>query len=492
MLALAVGLSGCSLRGAETEDAAVVALPEPEPQAPDMILGEEISSEPVDITLYIPTADGRGFSRVSRRVAAQAGPGAAEAAVNALLSEGRNAGFTADTRMLGFECGRGLATVTLSIDARGTQSAQDLLTLIASIGNTLLTFDGIDGVNVLIGGQSEGFLQLPLGVQTEAITSVTAAYAQLQSDREHLTARDGFPAARMAALYFPSESGGWLVPELREITLESDDFIQPLIDALIVGPLQERCLISPIPEGVELLDGAPQVETTLSGEHILTLNFSPALANYLAFSGLEVWGLAGSLSLTLSGFVPGLDAIRIMVNGDPISMCAVNDRIMRFADGLIRREDFAGRVGSVETLFLPGRDGCLQTVRRAVSMRGACSPRSLLIELFTAAKESDAPWLSFADAIYPEDLLGVRVADEVANVNLSADFYRACQTLDAAAERGLVYAIVNTLCQLDGIRGVRFRGEGLATDTLSGGIYLKSTLLPNPGIIESTYDDTAQ
>ena len=135
--------------------AAVVALPEPEPQAPDMILGEEISSEPVDITLYIPTADGRGFSRVSRRVAAQAGPGAAEAAVNALLSEGRNAGFTADTRMLRFECGRGLATVTLSIDARGTQSAQDLLTLIASIGNTLLTFDGIDGVNVLIGGQSE-------------------------------------------------------------------------------------------------------------------------------------------------------------------------------------------------------------------------------------------------------------------------------------------------------------------------------------------------
>ena len=84
---------------------------------------------------------------------------------------------------------------------------------------------------------------------------------------------------------------------------------------------------------------------------------------------------------------------------------------------------------------------------------------------------------------YLEDLLGVEVSGRTARVNLSAGFYRACQPLDAVGERSVVYAMVNTLCQLDSISAVRFYVEGMAAETLAGGIYLKSALMPNPGLV---------
>ena len=91
--------------------------------------------------------------------------------------------------------------------------------------------------------------------------------------------------------------------------------------------------------------------------------------------------------------------------------------------------------------------------------------------------------LPLGQSIYPEDLLGVKVSDGIAQINLSASFYRACQSLGERDEHNLVYAMVNTLCELEEIRAVRFYVEGQAADTLGRSIYLKSPLLPNPGIV---------
>ena len=217
---------------------------------------------------------------------------------------------------------------------------------------------------------------------------------------------------------------------------------------------------------------------------MLTLNFSSALANYLAFSGLDVWELAGSLALTACSFLPEIDAVRIMVNGDPITACTIGDTILRFENGLIRRSDFAGRVGSVVTLYLADAQGRLEPVSRAVSTRSALSPRSLLNELFDYTDRGGRQ-LGFPipENVRAEDILGIEIAGQIARVNLSANFYRCCQPLDADSERTLVYCMVNTLCAMEGIRAVRFYVEGIAADTLAGSIYLKSPLMANPGIV---------
>jgi len=453
-----------------------------------MILGETLSNSFSEITLYFSSQDGTSFTTVTRSVLRESGQSLPEAAMAALLDYSDNRGIRTigDIKLISCEYACGTVTVNLSIDARNVQNPQDLLALEVSIANTLLGINGVRGANVLIGNVSESFCQLPLGVQTEQIVSVTASYAQLQVERERVSQADAEPVTRQALLYFPTVTGDWLVPELREISSRPDGFVTALIDALKAGPQRETCAVPSIPEGVALLEEAPTIQTLQNGERILELNFSSTLANYLAFSGLEVWKLAGSLSLTMCSFLPELDAVRIMVNGDPITMCERGKTLMRFPEGLIHRRDFSGCIGSTATLFLVDEGGSLQPVQRAVSMRSALSPRSLLVELINYNRTGGGPLrFPLPEGIYPEDLLGVQTSGGIARINLSGNFYRCCQSLGPLEERSLVYAMVNTLCQLGGIRGVRFYVEGRAADTLAGGIYLKSVLLPNPGIVVS-------
>lgn len=487
LTAVALGLSGCMLSGREPEAVDEIHLPEPTEEPENMILGETLSGSFNEITLYYPAPDGTSYSTVRRGVRPEAGQSLPEAALSALFEGGnQTTRFLGDTKVLSCEFACGTATVNLSIDARNFQNPQELLAMELSIGNTLLSLEGVRGVNILIGQLSEGFWQLPLGVLTEPVASATADYAQLQAERDRSTQPEGEPVLRNALLYFPTDSGDWLVPELRPISATSGDFIRALIDALKAGPQDEACAIASIPEGVELMDDSPAIRTLSSGERVLDLNFSSTLANYLAFSGLDVWELAGSLSLTMCSFLPELDAVRIMVNGEAISMCELDDGIVRFPDGLIHRQVFSGKIGSTATLFLSNDAGRLQPVRRAVSMRSAQSPRSLLTELLRyAGKEDGTLFFPLPSGIYPEDFLGVQASGGIARVNLSGSFYRSCQGLDEQRERALVYSMINTLCTLQGIRAVRFYVEGRPADTLSGSIYLKSVLLPNPGIVES-------
>lgn len=491
LTALAVGLTGCGIRGQEPEAVGEISLPEPTEEPENMILGEALSNPYSNVTFYFPADDLTGFSTVTRSIRTEAGQSMPEAAVKALLASAEEQAlrFAGDTRVMGCEYACGTATVKLSLDARGAQSPQELLALETSIGNTLLGIDGVQGVNVLIGNLSESFCLLPLGVQTDEVASVAAAYAQLQAERDRQSQPDSAPIERSALVYFPTAGGEWLVPELRRVSAESGGFVLALIDALKGGPRGESCAIPSIPEGVDLLDAEPRVETLASGERALSLNFSSTLANYLAFSGLEVWELAGSIAMTMCSFLPELDAVRIMVNGDPITMCALGDGILQFPGGLIHRADFSGRVGSAATLYLVNADGLLEETRMAVSMRSALSPRSLLSELLRHSRRNDAPGLPLTGDLYPEDILGVQTLSGIARVNLSANFYRSCQSLSPLDERNLVYAMVDTLCRLEGIRGVRFYVEGRAADTLAGSIYLKSVLLPNPGIIEAATSD---
>lgn len=495
LAAASLCLSGCMFRVQEPMAAGEISLPEPSEEPRSMILGETLSNTYSDVTLYFASSDGTAFSTVTRSIRRETGKTLPGAVVDALLAAmpSETSRSIGDTRALSCEYACGTVTVNLSLDARSVQSLQDLLALEASISNTLLDIDGVSAVNVLIGDVSESFFQLPLGAQTAEATSTTALYAQMLAEGERLEQDDSAVITRTALLYFPTEGGDWLIPEQRTLEGPNGDFVLPLIDALMAGPQQEPCAVASIPEGVELLDENPKVVTLSSGERLLSLNFSSALANYLAFSGLEVWELAGSITLTMCSFLPDLDAVRIMVNGDPITMCDTKDGIIQFPEGMIRRGSFSSRIGSTASLYLASPSGALRPVTQAVSMLTARSPRSLLAELFRFdGGDGAALRLPVSESLYAEDVLGVQVSGGVAKVNLSANFYRSCQGLNATDERNLVYAMVNTLCQLETIHAVRFYVEGYAADTLAGGIYLKSALLPNPGIIATTTDDAAR
>ena len=485
LLALALVLGGCMLREQEPAvEAAELTLPQPSAEAQNQFLGETSMTRTASVTLHYAAADGAGFSTVTRSLRVESSESLLDAAVNALLqpSTDRDAAYFTirDTQLLSTEFACGTATVNLSIDARSAQSEQELLALVASVGNTLLEIDGVNAVNVLVGGQSERFAGLPFGVQTEPVTSVTAAYAQLQTEQDQLRTGSSAGISRWALLYFPSDDGRWLVPEPRRISSADGSFADSLLEALGKGPQLESCAIPVLPEGMELLNGAPTLSTLSTGEHLVTLNFSSTLTNYLAFSGLSIGELLGSLSLTCLSFLPEADAVRVEINGAPIE---ISENSI-FPKGLIRRSDFSNHIGSAVTLYLADDAGMLEPLQRAVSKRSALSARSLLTELFRYANATEGS-LRFPvpEPMYEDDVLGVQIAGHTATVNLSANFYRACQSLSAQDERCVVYAMVNTLCTLRDVRAVRFYVEGVAAETLAGNIYLRSPLMPNPGLI---------
>ena len=482
IILLTLALAGCVPNQRSVEPQRTIALPEPTPEAENMILGERLPSRQSNVSLYYAISDGATFSQVKTGIRVDAGESLPEAAARALMNPSSGQGLyfeTDDIHMLSCEYACGLATVNLSLDALGVPDEAAALALTQSIGNTLLGIEGVRGVNVLINGRAQGFGRLPAGVQTEGVSSVTAAYAQIQAERDHLKTGDPLPITREAALYFPTSEGSWLIPELRTITFESDDFAGALMEALRAGPLQEACAKASVPAGVDLLEGEAQIQTLDTGERALILRFSPALDNYMVFSGLEMWELAGSLTLTACSFLPALDGVRILSGGEAVTSLQAGSELMRFEDGLIRREDFEGYVGSVATLYLADDAGGLHQVRRSVSTRAALSPRNLLDELFYYTDRSGALTFPVPEEVFADDILGVQLSEHVAQVNLSANFYRCCQSLDALRERALVYCMVDTLCALEDIRAVRFYVEGLSADTLAGSIYLKSPLVPD-------------
>lgn len=495
--ALCLSLTGCSYRQSASETQTDIVLPEPSAQVQNMILGEQIAARPESVALHYVSGDGSSFSTITRTLVVSPGESLHEEAVDALLynaaSPDRMSFIPQEMQVIDTDYTCGVVTIDLSMDAHNIQSEQEYLMLLASISNTLLSMDNVRGVNVLVGNRSESIASLPVGTLTEALSGITPSYAQYSAERDYFLEAETGTIVRTATLYFPTSIGEWFIPELREITFDSSDYASALIRALRTGPTENACAISAIPESTDLLVDNPTMTVTALGERVMELNFSSTLRSYLAFSGIDEWELVGSIALTLCSFIPELDAVRICIDNEVITGCTIGETEKTFSDGLIHRSDFDAFIGSAVTLYLPQQNGSLEAAERAVSMVCAQSPLSLLYALFDDVLARDDSAGVFPSGVYYDDLLGLSLEDGVASVNLSANFYRQCQALDAAGESSVVYAIVNTLCELNEVSGVRFYVEGLAAETLAGNIYLESVLLPNPGAVraESAEEPTA-
>ena len=143
-------------------------LPEPEEEAPQMLLGEAAAEYFYEATLYYAASDGISLSQATRTLLVQSGETLLDVVLETLLDPtggpAQVSVVPGDTRVISREVSGALVTVDLSIDARNVQSEQELLRMYLGIAATLLELDGVEGVNVLIGGREEGLLGLPCGV----------------------------------------------------------------------------------------------------------------------------------------------------------------------------------------------------------------------------------------------------------------------------------------------------------------------------------------
>ena len=384
----------------------------------------------------------------------------------------------AGTKLHWVEQSEGVVTVNLSEDALSL-TEQELTWMRAAIANTLVGTDGIQYVNVLIGGKEQSVLSLPTGSLSKNDGNLTALWAQQAADEERFTQQDG-RLDRDATLYFPSADGAYLLPEVRAVRFTSADYALELIRQLAVDGAYRRVL----PVG-DILARNPAIETLEDGRRVVSLKLAAGFEEALA--GINVQpGLAyGALALTLCRFVPEIDALQVTVGGEPLGQVLLGDRVLTPVDGVIAPDDFDSLIGRVAQVFLTDQaTGRLRAVSRAMERGAALSPRVLVEQVLAGPMPHESGVVAVAPAgIDKADIEGVRIEEGVALVNLSGNFYRSCQQMGEEAERNLVYALVNTLSGLNPVKRVRFFIDGQTVDALVTTMSLRGTLMPNPGIV---------
>ena len=69
-------------------------------------------------------------------------------------------------------------------------------------------------------------------------------------------------------------------------------------------------------------------------------------------------------------------------------------------------------------------------------------------------------------------------------LNFSSRLQELCQGMEADMESRMVYAMVNTLAELPGVKKVCFYIMGRQPETFAGSIFLPGEFIPNLNIVE--------
>lgn len=490
LLALCMALSGCAPVAFEVQpESTGLVLPEPEVSAPAAPMGDSRQEESRSIGLYYISEDGQALRQIWREVSVPSDKTLEEVVAENLLSMPESAGLSEvvpyGTTLLSLEQSNGVVTVDLSIDARSVEDEQALLNMRAAFANTLCELDGVEYVNLLIGGQEEGILGMPLGAMSQNDGNLATLWAQVQADEARFVQglEEERTLERNVTLYFPAQDDTYILPEVRKIEFTDDNYQAVLMDELLKGPSANQGTKALTPSESGILAGEPEVQISEDGLKQICFRFVPELRELLNQAGVSEGQFFAALTYTMSGFVPELEGITAFIGEQQVIEVQQAGQILNFEDGVMRREDFHSAAGRQVKLYFAGEDGGLKLVTRAMDQLSATSPRVLLYELFTGVRAGEDAQNVAPDGLLDTDILGVRIENEQALVNLSANFYRCCQTLDAQAERNLVYAMVNTLTELDGIKTVQFYIEGEVVDVLTQKIYIKAPLMRNPGLI---------
>lgn len=468
---------------------ALAELPEPENNGVNMIIGDKSGDYYAEVELYYESDSGVELSSITRTVYVPAGGSLAETALAELFSSAGDqehaSPMPGDATLCSIELAGSLATVEVIVDMAGLQDDSELVAMFNAITNTLTGIDGVEAVNILVNSAPESVCGIPAGVLEHNDSSTAVAWSRYQAEAAGFLNNGQMALTRRVALYFPSTNGQWLLPEVREVSFQNEEYASQLMLELISGTNAGNAYANFLSGGASIMTADPEISISSAGERVLEVYLSSTIRDYMLLQGLSEWQLAGAITVTMCSFISGLDAVRVNIDGTPITRLNIRGQNKDFETGLMRRSDFSMYIGSVGSLYFGDGNGGLIEVGRAMSSKRAQSAYSLVTQLISGPSSADqGAQQTMPVGVSAGDLLGVSVTDDVAVVNFSANFYRLCQNMDADGERLLVYSIVNTLCGRPGISAVRIVVEGEQVEALSDSIYLKGELLPNPGIVK--------
>ncbi|MBR1584189.1 MAG: GerMN domain-containing protein [Clostridia bacterium] len=384
-----------------------------------------------------------------------------------------------------------VATVSLGASALRL-SHEELFAVGQALANTLCQFGDLQYVNVLIAGVQPGLnvaATLPAGCfQNNTREDLATLWARASAPSS--AARRSFAAA----LYYPAPAGKGILCEARMLSFSGADLpamAVTLLEALSAGaeslPGVPRC-----PDFKGLLSADPVVDDA-GGTRRLVLRFSEDMNAALTDSGITRSVMAAALTYTFTTFLPGIEGVEMRIGGELLTSLTPSGTYfgagdtMLFQDGLMRRRDFSAFLLAHCTLFFANSRGKLTRVYRPIPFYETHNARALIQQLMMGPQPYDSQ-LGLS-AVLPQglrdaDLIGVSFENNTLLLNFSAQLQALAEDFDAPAERRMVYALVNTLCELQGIDKAAVYILGSQPDILIREVFLPGDFLPNYNLIE--------
>ena len=493
VLCLLAALSGCARNsGEETEPVQTLAPATVEFEAPD---GDRTVGKPGDYLLYVPEKNQPKLGTRSVRLEGADLKGTTEELVRRVLADVNDSGALRVERKLELyrdtpvEISRGVCTVNLSSSALQL-SYSDYYKLAVALATTLCELDEIRYVNVLTAGQSVALDspgRLPLGTLSgHAEENLSVLWEQMEARRTPQGGDAGKTSlSTQATVYFPLTDGRGVACESRRINFEGQTagkLSSALLDAMgdIVRAETES---ENVPDLWEYMVHEPVSNEMEEGGKLITLSFREDLQELVESWHTDIPCLAAAVTLTLTTFVPGTAAVCFRIGDKPVTeLNSSRFRVGTILGGLMRRNLFEPFLTGSTTVFFE-KDGRLVRTEKPVDREAADSPRVQLAALFQGPDSRDLEkgiTSPLPESLREDDLLGIAPEGDTMLVNLSSRCREEIAAQCAEKEMLLCYAMVNTLCENNGMKRVCFFFEGEQTEWIAGEIYWAGEFLYNP------------
>jgi len=359
-------------------------------------------------------------------------------------------------------------------------SQRDMLNAALAFAATLTDYSGGKYVNVFVNGVQMGYNKIPTGALEKITTNFSDVYTQIE---QKATVEN---PDMNAILYFMDPSEQYILPEPRKLAFQNVSleapaenyagYVETLVRELIKGPQNTYNHRAVVDSSVELL--GVELEQDEAGGNVILLNFNkmPYVETDIAENG-QVMPLA-ALAYTLSGFIPDVSGIKVLARG------------VQLEEGrTITPTEYRDIVGSNITLYFPNSSyTLLNGTERVIHQAVAGDPEVILTELVKGPStvDGDELWPAVSGGVTMDDINSVYIAGDMAVVDFAQSAADKMQGVTEQNEYIMVYAIVNTLTTLDGVRRVQFLVEGERVEHLgSGMIEITDPLMKNPGVISA-------
>lgn len=477
-------LSGCSSLP-KTEKVSVTLPPPISPYSPDQ-QGENYVEK---VKLFLPAASTNNIEAFETSIALAEGVHPAETTLRKLLSfSGNETSLPLEksvslSLLSSLEISAGVATVNLTPSVLNLDTAQRNK-VCQSIANTLCQFPDIQYVNILAAYKalpSGGENNLPMGL--------------LQySDNYGLNADDekGKAFSRLVSIYLPAALGKGIVAKAKKVSFSSRE--TKYIAETLLALLSESSSAAGDMPNIPPLNSLLSRDITLSEPHpsigkVIHLDFKKEANERFIDAAIPRSLMIAAISMTISSFIPEIAGIKVNIDREqihslsPSSLTQLSNAEIIFENSVISRKYFDSFVLNPVTLFLPNESGGLDEVQMLLPHASSANPEYILNEILkTNSEDKKEIFPASTKNANKKSILSVARKGETMLVNLNESFILSISHLDQAKEKQLIYAMVNSLCQLHRIKRVRFFVNGKQLNTFSGYLFTSGEFLFNPDI----------